>query len=128
MIRRKSLIIALMLNGGGLHAMMCVQTKDMPVMLPKAFIEASSVLKNIETTQELKPLKTRALFEDYTSAVVLRVIQDQAELVSKQPLESGRMVGYRDLGDMPLYISLAKRLELTALISEYAKIVQISRN
>ncbi len=129
MMRRKSLMsIVLMVSGTGLHGMMCVQTKDMPVILPQIFVNTSPILKDIQEKNELQSLRKRGLFADQSSDIVLRVIQDQEELISNQPVQKGRLVGYRGLEDMPYYLNLARRLKLNALIAEYRKIIQGSRN
>jgi hypothetical protein len=129
MMRRKSLMsIVLMVSGTGLHGMMCVQTKDMPVILPKTFVEASPILRTIQKERMLQDLNKRGLFDDQNSDVVLRVVQDQAELTSREPVKDGRLIGYRGYEHMALYISLARRLQLNALLAEYRKIIKSSRN
>jgi hypothetical protein len=120
--------IVLMVSGTGLQAMMCVQTKDMPVILPKTFVEASPILRTIQKERMLQDLNKRGLFDDQNSDVVLRVVQDQAELTSREPVKDGRLIGYRGYEHMALYISLARRLQLNALLAEYRKIIKSSRN
>ena len=124
----KKIIIALMVSVSGLQGMICVQTKDMPVLLPQAFIKASPILRNIEKEPEFQRLKLRGLFEDQPSCVVIRVIQDQAESASKKPGENGRLVGYQEIEHIALCICLVRRLQLTDLLPMYVKRTQLPSN
>gem|GEM_PF-2871707 len=138
----KKIIIALMVSCSGLQAMMIIRTKDdapvvkstltkdtsvvksvqtqgMPMIFPKAFIEASPILSNIEKEPEFRRLKLRGLFEDQPTRVVLRVIEYQEALCSKEALTIECMKSIEYAYD----IALIKRLGLNALLAEYLKLV-----
>lgn len=129
MIRTKSLFcVGLIMSFSG-QAMehdeekmpLCVQTKEMPIVLPQTFIDASPVLRTIQK-DPIKNLKKRALFEDQHSHVIQRVIQDQETLNSKDAVVNQLFIECRGVEDMPYYIVLARRLRLQGLIAEYLKI------
>jgi hypothetical protein len=147
MMRRKSLMsIVLMVSGTGLHGMMCIQLRDMPVekstltkytsvvkreqipdipmILPKAFIAESPILQDIEKDLVLKRMKLRGLFEDQPMHVVLRVIEYQEALCSGKAftIECSRSI------ERAYDIALMKRLQLNALLAEYRERIKSSRN
>jgi hypothetical protein len=112
----KKIMIIAMMSSSGLQAMMCVQTLDMPVALPQAFIDASPVLQAMQKGCMDANLKKHGLFTDQASRVVQRVIEDQKILSSKGPAVGDIVVGYKGIA---CCIALARRLELAPLLAEY---------
>ena len=120
----KKIIIALMVSSSGLQGIMSVQTKDMPVILPQTFIEASPILKNIEKDLILKKIRLHGLFQDQPVDVVLRVIDYQEELSSNKAVT----IQCGDANEKACDLALIKRLKLNALLVQYRTLVQLPSN
>lgn len=118
----KTLILMMALGAPGMRSIVCVQTQDIPVLLPQAFIQASSILQDIEKEPQLRKFKLRALFEDQPSCIIVRVIEDQAALTT------GSFVGSNGLKTegIAYCLALIRRLKLDALHAAYAKLINIS--
>jgi hypothetical protein len=114
----RKIMIVLMINFSGMHAMMCVQTKDMPVLLPKVLVEASPVLQEIEKDPALKKIRLRGLFQDQPVWAVVRVIEDQKKLTLKGTAAAEIVVSYRGF---EYCIACARRLGLAPLLAEYGR-------
>lgn len=114
----KKIIVVVMMSFSGLHAMTSVQTKDMPVLLPKFLVEASPVLQEIEEDLALKKIRLRGLFQDQPLWVVLQVMEDQKKLTLKGTAAAEIVVGY---GGIEYCIACARRLGLAPLLAEYGR-------
>lgn len=114
----RKIMITLMINFSGMHAMTSLQTKDMPVLLPKVLVEASPVLQEIEKNPALKKIRLRGLFQDQPVWAVLRVIEDQKKLTLKGTAATEILVEYKGI---EYCIALARRLGLAPLLAEYGR-------
>jgi hypothetical protein len=123
--RRIAYCVFLMASCSELLAMICVQTKDMPVMLSQTFINASPVLRDIQKDPLLQGLKMRSVFGHQSAYVVARVMQDQAALTSGSLEDRKEFNPYCGHKDMACYIALVRLLKLDALLAVYRQMVRL---